>query len=233
MNKIVISIFAFVVLLSLGLYYYRERAAGPDELAQVDEVINHVDSDTSGRPVEQATVQTATPSHEKNHPSEREEKEQEDDLAEDMLGASGQGSGNPQNEKSLNEEDADKMTAYFEATEKAWNERMEHFIIDELHMPVSALKEYKVLREGYDRDKMEAFEDFHKYMRDKHGDNYSYNPTKDEEKFANKVRDKYDAKMRQLFGQEHYPQYRDVLSEFNKQRKAEQNPEIGVLYMDL
>ncbi len=226
MKKIVFGILFFVVVLSVGLYYYRERTAGPDELAQVDEVLKNSDSeaDPSKKVVQEATPSTPSDSNKKN--------ENRDDLAKDMLGSGGEET-NPQNEKSLNQDEADKMTAYFEATEKAWDERMEHLIIDEMHLPMSTLKEYKVLRDGFDRDKMEAFEDFHKHMREQYGDGYSYNPTKDEEKFANKVKDQYDARMRKLLGQEHYLQYREVLSEFNKKLKAEQNPEIGVRYMDL
>ena len=222
MKKIIFCIITFIVLISVGLYYYRERAAGPDQLAQVDEVLKPSESEAKVKPEDRGMVQAPTKNTEKHiaRPDDRED-EASDDLAEDMLGANGEGSGNPQNEKSLNEEDADKMTAYFEATEKSWNERMEHLIIDELHLPTKTLKEYKVLREGFDRDKMEAFEDFHKYMRDKHGDNYSYNPTKDEEQFANKVKDQYDSKLRQLFGQEHYLQYREVRDEFNKKLKGE------------
>ena len=121
------------------------------------------ESEAKVKPEDRGMVQAPTKNTEKHiaRPDDRED-EASDDLAEDMLGANGEGSGNPQNEKSLNEEDADKMTAYFEATEKSWNERMEHLIIDELHLPTKTLKEYKVLREGFDRDKMEAFEDFHK-----------------------------------------------------------------------
>ncbi|MBI2520395.1 MAG: hypothetical protein HYV97_08250 [Bdellovibrio sp.] len=237
MKKIVFSVVIFIALLSVGLYYYRERAAGPDQLAQVDEVLRPNDSELKN-PEKTGTVSEVKKDHrDKVQQSKSDEDDGDegpsDNLAEDMLGSGDEGSGNPQNEKSLNEEDADKMTAYFEATEKAWNDRMDHFITDELHLPIKVLKEYKVLREGFDRDKMEAFEDFHKYMRDKHGDNYSYNPTKDEEQFANKVKDQYDSKLRQLFGQEHYLEYREVRDQFNKKLKAEQNPEIGVYYIDI
>jgi|GEM_PF-5170261 len=140
---------------------------------------------------------------------------------------------NAKSEKAIDEAEADEMTAYFEATEKAWGQRMDDLITGEFGLGVDALKKYNVLREGLDRDKMEAFNEYHKYMREKHGDNYSYIPTKDEEQFGKKLRIQYEEKVRDFFGDKNYQRYKEVRQEFNQKLRKEQNPNVGVMEMDL
>src|SRR5690606_22083641 len=80
----------------------------------------------------------------------------------------------------LTEEQMLKLEAHFEKVEKDWSDRMNQLFNKDLGLDPKVLQEYYKMREGYEQDKLDAFEDFHEEMIEKYGENYSYRPSEEE-----------------------------------------------------
>jgi len=136
--------------------------------------------------------------------------------------------------QSLSEEELSELNAYFDEVEGQWEQEISNLLLGEMGLGQKALEEYQSLKENYEEEKLEAFEEFHEYMEEKYGDNYAYNPSDDQESFDNKVNDIYLEKMRTLLGgEENYARYIEIKENFNDGLRRQQDPEKGVIFMDL
>ncbi len=61
----------------------------------------------------------------------------------------------------LTEDQMIKLEAYFEKVEKDWSDKMNQLFVRELGLEAKVLQEYWKMREGYEQDKLDAFEEFH------------------------------------------------------------------------
>jgi len=136
-------------------------------------------------------------------------------------------------ESSISGEDLDRMEEYFLKTESEWTQSMQNLILDELNLGQEVLREYQALKEGFERDKMDTFEEYHQFMQEKHGDNYTYIPSKDEEEFSSKINKEYLDRIRKLLGAENYNRYLQLRDSFNDKLKKDMDPEIGVMLMEM
>lgn len=135
-------------------------------------------------------------------------------------------------DKVLSDEELEELDRYFDQVEKDWDSTMESFFLKELAMPPEEFKEYKKLREAYDMDRLEAYQEFHEYMLEKYGEKYTYSPSDDMEKFENKVREQYLEVLRKRIGDDAYKKYLDTLDQFNEKLRREQDPYKGVMVID-
>jgi len=135
-------------------------------------------------------------------------------------------------DKVLSDEELEELDRYFDQVEKDWDTTMESFFLKEMAMPPEEFKEYKKLREAYDMDRLEAYQEFHEYMLEKYGEKYTYSPSDDMEKFENKVREQYLDVLRKRIGDDTYKKYLDTLDQFNEKLRREQDPYKGVMVID-
>ena len=133
----------------------------------------------------------------------------------------------------LSDEEIAEFEEYFEEVEKNWATQIEALFVGEFSLGEDALEKYMNLREGYEEEKMIAFQEFHEFMVSKYGENYSFQPSADMESFENKVEVVYLEKMKNLLGQENFERYLEVKNEFNERIRKEQDSDKGVILIEL
>ncbi|MBH47345.1 MAG: hypothetical protein CME71_04150 [Halobacteriovorax sp.] len=132
----------------------------------------------------------------------------------------------------LSEDQMIKLEAYFEKVEKDWSDRMNQLFVRELGLEAKVLQEYWKMRDGYEQDKLDAFEDFHEEMIEKYGESYTYKPSEEEQLFAAKVREKYDEALLKLVGQDNYMKIVEVRDQFNRELSEVDDKELGFIKVD-
>ena len=132
----------------------------------------------------------------------------------------------------MTEEQMVKLEEYFEKVEKDWSDRMNQLFNKELGLQPKALEEYYKMREGYEQDKLDAFEDFHEEMIEKYGETYSYKPSEEEKLFTEKVRERYDQALIKLVGEEAYQRYLETRDQFNRELSENDDKDLGFIKID-
>lgn len=132
----------------------------------------------------------------------------------------------------MTEEQMIKLEEYFEKVEKNWADRMNQLFNRELGLEPKALEEYYKMREGYEQDKLDAFEDFHEEMIEKYGEAYSYKPSEEEKLFTEKVRGRYDQALIKLIGEEAYQRYLEAKDQFNRELAEVDDKDLGFIKID-
>tara|TARA_R110000868_G_scaffold132381_9_gene343353 strand:- start:6396 stop:7031 length:636 start_codon:yes stop_codon:yes gene_type:complete len=132
----------------------------------------------------------------------------------------------------LSEDQMIKLEAYFEKVEKDWSDRMNQLFVRELGLEAKVLQEYWKMRDGYEQDKLDAFEDFHEEMIEKYGESYTYKPSEEEQLFAAKVREKYDEALLKLVGQDNYMKIVEVRDQFNRELAEVDDKDLGFIKVD-
>ncbi|MDD0852089.1 hypothetical protein HBN50_03230 [Halobacteriovorax sp. GB3] len=119
-------------------------------------------------------------------------------------------------ESPLSDEELEEMEEHFMEVEGRWRAEIEQLFIKELELSEEFVADYYKMREGFEKDSYLAFETYHEQMRLKHGDNYSYNPTEDEEAFQKEIRETYEKKLLEKMGKEKFRKYIQVKDRFNE-----------------
>ena len=132
----------------------------------------------------------------------------------------------------LTEEEMEELEEYFEKIEEDWGETLEQLFKQELQLTKETIEQYDDLREGFEEEKLAAFQEYHEQMVAKHGDNYAYRPSLDEKIFEKKVLDEYYDRLRKILGDDAYSRYSEVRERFNERIKSEQDPSKGILIID-
>lgn len=135
-------------------------------------------------------------------------------------------------ERSLTPTELAALEANFDKVEKEWALAMDNLFTNELNLSADTLAEYEKLREAYDQDKYQAFQEYHQKMLEKYGENYQYNPTEQMEEFENTVLQNYQNKLKELIGEEGMKQYLHTLDTFNERLMRDQDPNQGAILID-
>lgn len=132
----------------------------------------------------------------------------------------------------LTEEQMLKLEAHFEKVEKDWSDRMNQLFNKDLGLDPKMLQEYYKMREGYEQDKLDAFEDFHEEMIEKYGENYSYKPSEEEKMFTAKVRERYEQALIKLIGEQAYIRYTETRDQYNRELAEVEDKDLGFIKID-
>lgn len=141
------------------------------------------------------------------------------------------------NESSANsdkdvEEKMQQLDAEYDRIEKEWNNLVQVLFVQELSLSEEVYSDYTKMREGLGRDKIRAFEAFHKEMEAKYGPNYTYNPSDEELQFERDIQKRYDDLLRSKIGDQNFTKYLELRDNFNNNLMEKQDPEKGVILMD-
>lgn len=117
-----------------------------------------------------------------------------------------------QNVESVDNEENKKDFAAFEQFENRWIAEVKKVFPKPKMFDV-----YLVFREDNEKEKMEAYEEFHKLMEKKFGPNYTYSLSEDQTKMEQKINDKYLKKLKDMMGEKAFMEYLKVRDEFNEQ----------------
>jgi len=132
----------------------------------------------------------------------------------------------------LTEDQMIKLEAYFEKVEKDWSDKMNQLFVKELGLEAKVLQEYWKMREGYEQDKLDAFEEFHEEMIEKYGDSYTYKPSEEEQLFSAKVRQRYDQALVKLIGEDAYSKYLEARDQYNRELSEVEDKDLGFIKVD-
>jgi hypothetical protein len=224
MKNILLPVGLFIV--AIGVFIFMNK-----NMPTSDELYN--ESSESVSRGEKPTTQTATPEQvtlmqeeaRRASKDQKVERKQKDEEVEERLTDGGQAP--------LTEEELDELEEYFDQVETQWTTDMENFITKELRMPKDVYEKYETLREAYEKEKYQAFNDFHEEMFKKHGTNYSYNPSEFNTKFENTFRDEYLVKMKDLIGEENMTRYLEMLDATNERLMRDARPGHGHISIDI
>ncbi|MCF8059057.1 MAG: hypothetical protein K9K67_07160 [Bacteriovoracaceae bacterium] len=132
----------------------------------------------------------------------------------------------------LSEEEMDKMDQLFESYEEGWDKKMREVMINELGLSEEDYGDYLKMRDGYEEDRLEAFEEFHKKMAQEKGPHYSYSPTQEMMDFDGKLRKEYLDLYRKRFGESAFVKYYNALDSYNTEIREKADPKFGVLTIE-
>ena len=119
-------------------------------------------------------------------------------------------------DKATSEEDFEEINEYLEEVETNWINGIENLFMSDAQNGENYLEVYKDMKNGYEEEREKRYQVFHKKMRDKHGSNYSYSPSVDEEMFNEKLVKLYEKSLSEKIGKEMMINYMSLKDKFNK-----------------
>lgn len=135
-------------------------------------------------------------------------------------------------EKKLTEEEMEKLDEYYDQVEEEWDKSMKNLFVAEFGMTEDDFNDYLKMREGYEDDRLDAFQDFHEQMVEKYGDNYTFSPSEDMKTFEGKLKQDYQDLLRKKIGDENFKRYLEVQDEFNERIRREQEKDVPPLLIE-
>jgi hypothetical protein len=110
----------------------------------------------------------------------------------------------------------DKNFNEYDSNEKAWLSQIDNVLGKE------DFTFYLGLRERNEAEKMKAYQEFHDYLRQKNGDNFSYNISEDQSIREKEINTKYTREFLKKIGEEKFGLYLKARDQFNSelQRKS-------------
>jgi hypothetical protein len=139
---------------------------------------------------------------------------------------------NPALKRVLSDKELKELDDNVDRLEKKWDQRLRDLFLKKLQLSMQDFEDYQVMRDGFEEDRLEAFEKFHKDMAAKHGNSYRYSPTQEMKDYESKIKTDYQDLFRKRFGENTYSQYKNTLESFNDEARKTSDPELGVLYIE-
>lgn len=130
----------------------------------------------------------------------------------DDLSQSSRVSYQDQNAESVDKGQNQKDFELFEKLEEDWINKIKSVFPKEKMFQV-----YLLYREESEKEKMEAYEEFHRLMEKKFGPNYTYSLSEDQTKFEQKINDKYLKKLKDMMGEKPFSEYLKTRDQFNEE----------------
>lgn len=124
----------------------------------------------------------------------------------------------PGREFSTLSKDEDEQFAQFDEMEKKWLGEVKTIIGNEFY------PQYLNLRERNEKEKMDAYKEYHDYLRKKHGDHFQYNISEDQSIRETKINQSYLKELLTLIGEKKFQAYikaRDKINEENRRKGRE------------
>lgn len=116
--------------------------------------------------------------------------------------------------ETLTPSEAEKFAA-FDRVEQKWLANVRK-IIGEKHYPT-----YLDMRERNEQEKMDAYKEYHDYLRQKHGDQFSYNISEDQSVREKKINTSYEKELLKLVGEETFKTYLKARDQINEESRRE------------
>lgn len=106
----------------------------------------------------------------------------------------------------------------FDEMEKTWLDSVKVVIGD------SFFDRYIEMRERNEKEKMQAYKDYHDFLRKKHGDKFTYNISEDQSVREKEINQRYLKELLAMIGEIKFQQYlklRDEINEVNRKKNKE------------
>lgn len=87
---------------------------------------------------------------------------------------------------------------------------------------------YLSLREQNEKEKMQAYKEYHEFLRKKYGDNFSYKITDDQTIREKEINQRYLDELLKLIGKEKFQAYTNSKDQFNEQMRRDNKAAIQI-----
>lgn len=115
----------------------------------------------------------------------------------------------------------DKFVA-FDKLEKIWTDKV-HEIIGDQKYPI-----YLEMKRRNDLEKMQAYKEYHEYLRQKYGDKFTYNITDDQSISEKKINQRYLKDLLKLIGPENFKSYISAKDQINEEIRRHNKEAIQI-----
>ncbi len=122
--------------------------------------------------------------------------------------------------KSKEREFTDEDFKEFDQIEKNWLSTVE-VIVGEKNYP-----RYLEMRNRNEQEKMQAYKEYHDYLRQKYGDTFSYNISEDQSIREKQINQRYLKELLELIGPEAFKKYTEAKDQFNENMRRENKESI-------
>lgn len=123
-------------------------------------------------------------------------------------------------QKTKEREFTDEDFKEFDQIEKNWLQTVE-VIVGEKNYP-----RYLEMRNRSEQEKMQAYKEYHDYLRQKYGDTFSYNISEDQSIREKQINQRYLKELLQLIGPESFKKYTEAKDLFNENMRRENKESI-------
>ena len=124
-------------------------------------------------------------------------------------------------ESIVSKDELKDMSEYLDKIETDWNGEIENFFMSDPENGETLVQLYRELKRGFEQERERRYAIFHQQMKQKHGENYSYPPSSDEEMFNEKLVKEYEKVLSEKIGKEKMINYMTLKDTFNN--KLEKN----------
>ena len=119
-------------------------------------------------------------------------------------------------------ESKDEKFEAFDKLEKAWLNKAQEIIGAE-NYPL-----YVEMRNQNDKEKMQAYKEYHDYLRQKYGDKFSYNITDDQSAREKQINQRYLNNLLKLIGPTKFKNYTSSKDQFNEEMRRNNKESIQI-----
>lgn len=120
------------------------------------------------------------------------------------------------------QEDNDTNFEVFDHLEKAWLQRAQNIIGGEKY-PM-----YLDMRNRSDKEKMQAYKEYHDYLRQKYGDKFSYNISDDQSVREKEINQRYLKELLDFVGPLKFKEYTSAKDQFNEEMRRKNKEAIQI-----
>lgn len=119
-------------------------------------------------------------------------------------------------------ETPDESFEAFDKLEKNWLSLAQNII------GTNHFARYIEMRDRNEKEKMQAYKEFHDYLRLKHGDNFSYNISEDQSVREKKINERYLNELLKLIGKDKFQEYTSAKDQYNEKIRRENKESIVI-----
>lgn len=87
---------------------------------------------------------------------------------------------------------------------------------------------YLEMKDRNDKEKMQAYKEYHDYLRQKYGDNFSYNISEDQSIKEKQINQRYLKELLELIGPEKFKKYISIKDQFNEDMRRKNRESIQI-----
>lgn len=113
--------------------------------------------------------------------------------------------------KELTDEEAEEIIGKIEKIEQQWLSQV-HTIVGDQHF-----EQYLKMRQRNEKEKLEAYNQYHEFLKKKYGDRYAYNISEDQSKKEKEINQNFLREFKMLIGEAKFKEYLKAKDEINKE----------------
>ena len=124
--------------------------------------------------------------------------------------------------KELTDEEAEEIIGKIEKIEQKWLDQV-HAIVGDQNF-----EQYLKMRQRNEKEKLDAYNQYHEFLRKKYGDKYAYNISEDQSKKEKEINQNFLKEFKMLIGEAKFNDYLKAKDEINKEYQKQNE-----LFMDI